>query len=682
MAHRRRWLAFFAAVLLCSPFLAAQGAAKVALVVGNSAYKNASPLKNPVNDAIDMEKSLRSIGFAVTSVRDGTKEGMLQAIDAFGRAMNRADVALFFYAGHGVQSGGENYLIPVDADIPTESHLASRAVGLGEVTAWMEQAAPSLRIVILDACRDNPFKATRSGSRGLSVVPAPRGSVIVYSTSPGNVAQDGDGRNGIFTESLLKFIATPNTDFRRMLDLVGRDVDQKTGGKQIPWVNTSFFGDYALVGDLGSAPSPAAKTSLPAAQPPLPAAKEETLPALVTLRCFNQEVGSILNSYMASGLYDPGKAKIEYTIDQGEDYLKSLDAALRGEGPAPDLFALESKDIRRYVESGLLADLSALAPVAADAYPYVREAATDGAGKLRALSWQACPGAFIYRRSVAVKYLGTADPQAIRGMLADKASFLATAETLRAKSAGKALIVPSLGDLVQVFKAKRSSPWLKGGRLVIDPATLDLLDLARTFSSKGYAGKEGQWSQAWFEGMSGTMKDARGAPLEVFGYALPTWGLEYVIKQNSKSKDGSIDSAGDWAMVPGPWPYAWGGTWIAARAGAGPAALALLKDLCADKAILESWVDTTGSFVSDAKIIEARKAASSDPFLGGQSSLAVFAENASRVSAKNSGPYDVELDALWLEQVVQYANGGKTKDRALADFKAAVKKGYPGIAVQ
>ncbi len=163
---------------------------RTALVIGNATYRIAS-LRNPSNDARDMSAALQNLGFSVTTLIDANNQKMYQAIRDFGKDLARGRTGLFYYAGHGMQVGGRNYLIPVDADIRAEDEVRYFAVDAGLILSKMESAGNETNIVILDACRDNPFKRSfRSSSRGLAVVEAPKGSLVIYATAPGSVAAE------------------------------------------------------------------------------------------------------------------------------------------------------------------------------------------------------------------------------------------------------------------------------------------------------------------------------------------------------------------------------------------------------------------------------------------------------------------------------------------------------------
>lgn len=217
---------------------------KVALVIGNSKYA-AAPLTNPENDAKAMAQALRESGFEVMQYGNLTKREFEESVRAFGSKINRGGVALFFFAGHGMQVKGVNYLLPVGANIQKEADIEFEAVDAGRVMSEIESAGSRLNIVILDACRNNPFvRGTRSAARGLAVMSAPSGTVVAYATGPGEVASDGDGKNGLYTQELLKNIREPNMKIEDVLKRTRIAVKDKTSGQQVPWENTSLDGDF------------------------------------------------------------------------------------------------------------------------------------------------------------------------------------------------------------------------------------------------------------------------------------------------------------------------------------------------------------------------------------------------------------------------------------------------------
>lgn len=218
---------------------------RLALVIGNGNYEN-SPLQNPVNDANDMAEALRSVGFEVLLHTDINQNDMKRAISDFGKKLReQGGMGLFYFAGHGVQVRGNNYLIPIGAKVDTEEDVEYEGVDVGRLLAQLRSAGNSLNIVILDACRNNPFaRSFRSAEKGLASIDAPGGTLIAYSTAPGSVASDGTGRNGLYTEELLKRIKQPGLSIENTFKQVRVSVLSRTEEKQTPWESSSLTGDF------------------------------------------------------------------------------------------------------------------------------------------------------------------------------------------------------------------------------------------------------------------------------------------------------------------------------------------------------------------------------------------------------------------------------------------------------
>jgi uncharacterized caspase-like protein len=217
---------------------------RIALVVGNANYK-VRPLKNPRNDADDISRSLRSSGFEVIDLRDASLQQMRNGVRQFGDRLINNDVGLVYYSGHGVEVKGRNYFIPVNADIMREDEIADQGLDVSLILEKMNTAGKGVNILIVDACRDDPFgRSFRSSSRGLVQMDAPRGTIIAYATSPGKVAADGDGRNSPYTKNLLKAMQQPNKPIEQVFKEVRRAVQEETKTQQTPWENTSLSGDF------------------------------------------------------------------------------------------------------------------------------------------------------------------------------------------------------------------------------------------------------------------------------------------------------------------------------------------------------------------------------------------------------------------------------------------------------
>ena len=230
--------------LTCTLINAAQR--RTALVIGNADYKEGR-LRNPVHDASDISQALKQLGFELITLLDANLREMEDALDQFNKSLRLGGLGLFYYAGHGIQVHGENYLIPLGARLSREQDVRYSALALGRVLAAMEDADNGLNLVILDACRSNPFtRSWRSSQRGLAVVAAADGMIIAYATGPGKVAADGSGRNGTYTQYLLRHMATPGLPVELMLKQVRAGVASATQGEQIPWSESSLIGDVYL----------------------------------------------------------------------------------------------------------------------------------------------------------------------------------------------------------------------------------------------------------------------------------------------------------------------------------------------------------------------------------------------------------------------------------------------------
>ncbi|MEM7269400.1 MAG: caspase family protein [Pseudomonadota bacterium] len=253
---------------------------RLALVIGNGEYAS-GPLRNPPNDANLTSAALRDAGFDVTTITNADQNKMKQHIRAFNIRLKKAGpeaVAVFYFAGHGVQVDGRNYLIPTDATLEAAPDLEYETVEAQWVLDMIGDSGAGLSVIILDACRNNPFRSfTRSGAKGLARMDAPRGVLLSYSTAPGDVAMDGEGANSPFTAALAEAIRTPGLKIEEAFKQVRRQVLASTGERQLPWESTSLTGDFYFTQGNAPAPQPAALTpTAPAASAP------NTTPAATT----------------------------------------------------------------------------------------------------------------------------------------------------------------------------------------------------------------------------------------------------------------------------------------------------------------------------------------------------------------------------------------------------------------
>jgi hypothetical protein len=267
---------------------------RVALIIGNGGY-TVGRLNNPVLDARAMASTLRELGFEVLAHENLTYRSMRRAVAEFGERVTAGGVALFYYSGHGLQVGGKNYLVPVDADIKNERYVAAEAIDADSVLLHMQESKTRVNIVVLDACRDNPFAGRFRGlGRGLAFMDVPAGTYVAYSTAPGSVAEDGEpGTNGIYTSELLRALREPGLRIEDVFKRVRIAVQSRTQNRQSPWDASSMTGEFvfnpaAPTPPLPAAPPPAVAVAVPAAPVsvpamPKPVVREEVRPEMGAL---------------------------------------------------------------------------------------------------------------------------------------------------------------------------------------------------------------------------------------------------------------------------------------------------------------------------------------------------------------------------------------------------------------
>jgi Caspase domain len=312
--------AFACAMLAVASLPSSAASERVALIIGNGAYRHTNPLPNPPNDAADVAAALRAIGFDVVEGRDLDKRAMEAKIIEFGRKLERANLAAFFYAGHGLQVGGKNYLVPIDAKVERAAELGFETIEVNQVLAQME-GDKRVNLVFLDACRDNPLarslaRSLATGSRstnvgqGLAILQGAAGTMIAYATQPDNVALDGVGRNSPFTAALLRHIATPGLEVSSLMKRVRADVVQTTNQKQVPWDHSSLMGDVVLVPGVAPQNAPAKTPPAPAlgpAQVALPSdpGPRSVPPRSATESCATFKTALGVDRYCASSILSP-----------------------------------------------------------------------------------------------------------------------------------------------------------------------------------------------------------------------------------------------------------------------------------------------------------------------------------------------------------------------------------------
>lgn len=281
---------------------------KVALVIGNGAYRTMSSLRNPPNDADLMSTKLSGLGFDVVRLINGDKAAFAAALTEFGRKSQGADVALVFYAGHGVQVNGRNWLLPVDADIIASTDLPGQAIKANDLLEIMEFSGARLKLVFFDACRNNPLprSLSRGTSNGLARLEAnAAGMMIAFATAPGDVALDGSGNNSPFTEALARLIDTPNLEVRHLMGKVRESVYVSTGERQLPWLNEALIGEFYFGGKSGSGETPSTATQVAAISPSVTKPLHRPVPRYVGNQCSSASVSGGSLEVCASSILDP-----------------------------------------------------------------------------------------------------------------------------------------------------------------------------------------------------------------------------------------------------------------------------------------------------------------------------------------------------------------------------------------
>lgn len=451
-------------------------------------------------------------------------------------------------------------------------------------------------------------------------------------------------------------------------------------------------------------------TSKPPEAAPTPA-PEGTLKGKLTIWSFTDEVKTFATAF--KGKYP--EIDVEYTMipmTNGE-YQTKVQSSLSS-GEVPDVIVLEASFVKAYVESDFLMDLGELLPLTQEMQTYqntIDVGTYDGV--LKALSYQSTPGALFYRRSLAKEYFGTDDPAAIQNTLSDMAKYEEAAKVVKEKSNGNTFMVASLGDFTNLYFANREQPWVVDDKLTIDPMVDELFEVAKSFRANGYEAQATQWQEGWFAGMNDSLKDAAGNPKQIFSYFLPTWGLPYVLIPNSSAKEADgvksgKDTAGDWACIPGPLPYQWGGTWVGVmKDAANPeTAKEFVRFMTLNPDTLKSWalgeytneflrvIDPSvgetlsqgpGDFVSSKKVVDEIMAefdsAQTSKFLSGQNSYKGFADAAPSVDSKLMQGTDDAIQRALNDVLADYASGNTTKEAAMQTFKDAVKNALPDIIV-
>ena len=394
---------------------------------------------------------------------------------------------------------------------------------------------------------------------------------------------------------------------------------------------------------------------------------------------FTNELEQMLDLYKATH----PDVKVKFTLVPTDVYASKLKNAIQS-GNAPDVFAIEEAFVRSFVEEpGVMADLEDLKPdlEEMEILDYTLDVGTDFDGNLRAVSWQAAPGAMFYRRSLAKEYLGTDEPQKVQEYFQDMGKFMETAEIIKEKSQGNCYTVCSPDDLSYIFMSKRETGWVQDEQVVVDDKILEFADFYKTMNDKGYAAQQAPWSEGWFAGMSGQLKDVKGNPKGIFCYFFPAWGLFNTLMPNAASADGVQDTSGDWGVIQGPSSYYWGGTWLGVNEDSDnkEAAKEMVRYFTTDGEFLKQWIEETNDYVASQKVMDSVTSGVSNDFLGGQNPYEVFLADAKSINGKLITSYDQEMNKIFGNEKENYREGKLTIDEMKENIIKKAKRMFPDL---
>lgn len=393
------------------------------------------------------------------------------------------------------------------------------------------------------------------------------------------------------------------------------------------------------------------------------------------------------NYFEAKGLVPEG-VTVNWLLTPNLDnaYQNKLDELLLNQENASadekvDIFLVEADYAKKYVNSGLVLDVKNDIGITDEElskqYKYTKDVMTDNEGKLRGVSWQACPGGFIYRRSIAKDVLGTDDPAEVQKALENWDLFDSVAAKAKEK---RYFMLSGFDDAFRVFTDNAKSKFVENGKINIDPQVKRWISQTKLYTDKGYNNKANLWSPESFQGAS---KDGK-----VFGYFGPAWFIDFslapaTLEDSSKEKKLGNGSWGDWAFCKGPQGFCWGGTWICGAKGSDN--LKLIRDimyqLTCDKETMKEIALATGDFVNNEDaMVEVAQSGYKNDFLGGQNHISLFLESAKSISKDNMTAYDQGITENLMKAFSDYFNGYVTEDKAWDNFYTSVIELYPNLS--
>lgn len=406
---------------------------------------------------------------------------------------------------------------------------------------------------------------------------------------------------------------------------------------------------------------------------------------VLNIYTWNEEFQNRFNTYYADKL--PGDVTVNWLITPSQDsaYQNKLDEALLNQDNASadekvDIFLVESDYALKYVNSeytlDVIDDIGLSKSDIAGQYKYTQDVVTDSNGNLKGLSWQACPGGFIYRRSIAKDVLGTDDPELVGEALNDWGKFDAVAQ--QAKEKGY-FMLSGYDDAYRVFSDNIKSPWVTGNTINIDNSIHNWIDQTKLYTEQGYNNKANLWSAESTQGM--------GAKGKVFGYFGPAWFIDFVMAPASLDDvDGAREvgngSYGDWAFCRGPQGFSWGGTWICAAKGSDNVELIkdILYTLTCDRDVMIDIAVNSGDFTNNVDAMtEIAEGDYQNPFLGGQNHIKFFLDSALSIDKSTISAYDLGMSEKLQSAMADYFNEKVSLDVAWENFYMAIKELYPNL---
>ena len=415
------------------------------------------------------------------------------------------------------------------------------------------------------------------------------------------------------------------------------------------------------------------------------AKKEVAEGKVLNIYCWNEEFQDRFNTYYASKV--PADVKVNWIItpNQNNAYQDKLDETLKAQDSAAaddkvDLFLVEADYALKYVDTPYTLDVKKDIGLKdkdyANQYQYTKDIMTDSKGKLKGVSWQACPGGFCYRRSIAKDVLGTDDPVKVGAALADWSKFDAVAAQAKAKGY---FMLSGFDDAFRVFSDNVKSPWVIGDKINIDPSIKNWVKQTKTYTDKGYNNKANLWSAESTQGM--------GKNGKVFGYFGPAWFIDFcmapaTLDDPNGAKALGNGSYGDWAFCKGPQGFSWGGTWLCGAAGSDN--VKLIKDimytLTCDSDVMTTLAKEKGDFANNEKAMTAVANSNyQNPFLGGQNHMKFFLDSAKSINKANMSAYDQGMTETIQTCMADYYNGKVDEDTAWNNFYTSIMEKYPNL---